>query len=542
MSLVKEKSILIIAPSLIAESLSLKLTSLDNDLNVSLDSNDQTFVPDLLIWNILNFESEDLIRLELLKLQERWNDSQILVIYSGEIRKDSNLPKLNCEGFLFNPRAEKVLASINTIIEGGRVFDIDQINLDNNNNNINIKKPTFNQNLLTSGLKQIDIEINFIFNHLNNSKISNFYKFILKGRLRELITAKSLLIFIWGSSLNYNSEQIFSEIKIDKERNRDETIFITDKNSIEIWKLILNRLKSKYSLESINLKENDHTLILSGLKKEYISKLICNILNELDNLIKNINENYNDKSYEEEFLSFIDQLKKNSISNIADSYLRIKKDKVSVSINEYIFNEFQNIDDDLEAHDSKIFLEPIIKNEALNYNGKILPLYETESFKEIESIISNWVIRTSNLLASELFTLCANWPELRTTLIDPKLQATRNFDRFRNSINNFNRWHNNITIPIYLYESKREFLDIIDEKIIRYIKNENREADLEKLEWLQKQVTLLIEIKDAVAPQIDIAIKYLGNIFFTLLTKVVGKAIGLIGKGILQGLGKSNSK
>ena len=538
MSLVKEKSILIIAPSLIAESLSLKLTSLDNDLNVSLDSNDQTFVPDLLIWNILNFESEDLIRLELLKLQERWNDSQILVIYSGKIRKDSNLPKLNCEGLLFNPSAEKVLTSINTIIKGGRVFDIDQINIEDNN----IESPSFNQNLLTSGLKQIDIEINFIFNHLNNNKTSNFYKFILKGRLRELITAKSLLIFIWGNSLNYNSDQIFSEIKIEKEKNKDETIFITDKNSIEIWKLILNRLKSKYSLENLNFRDNDQTLIISGLKKEYISRLICNVLNELDNLIKNINENYKDKSYEEEFLSFIDQLKKNSISNIADSYLRIKKDKVSVSINEYIFNEFQNIDDDLEAHDSKIFLEPIIKNEALNYNGKILPLYETESFKEIESIISNWVIRTSNLLASELFTFCANWPELRTALIDPKLQATRNFDRFRNSINNFNRWHNNITIPIYLYESKREYLDIIDEKIIRYLKNENREADLEKLEWLQKQVTLLIEIKDAVSPQIDIAFKYIGNIFVTLLTKVVGKAIGLIGKGILQGLGRSSSK
>ena len=28
----------------------------------------------------------------------------------------------------------------------------------------------------------------------------------------------------------------------------------------------------------------------------------------------------------------------------------------------------------------------------------------------------------------------------------------------------------------------------------------------------------------------------------TILTKIIGKAIGLIGKGILQGLGRSNSK
>ena len=97
-------------------------------------------------------------------------------------------------------------------------------------------------------------------------------------------------------------------------------------------------------------------------------------------------------------------------------------------------------------------------------------------------------------------------------------------------------------MPIYLYESKREYIDIIDNKLIRYFKNENREKDLEKLEWFQRQVTLLVEIRDALAPQIEIAVKYIGDIFITLLTKVVGKAIGLIGKGILQGLGKSNQK
>ena len=41
MSTNNEKSILIIAPSLFAESLSLKLTSLDRNLNVYLDTKDK---------------------------------------------------------------------------------------------------------------------------------------------------------------------------------------------------------------------------------------------------------------------------------------------------------------------------------------------------------------------------------------------------------------------------------------------------------------------------------------------------------------------
>ena len=97
-------------------------------------------------------------------------------------------------------------------------------------------------------------------------------------------------------------------------------------------------------------------------------------------------------------------------------------------------------------------------------------------------------------------------------------------------------------MPIYLYESKREYIDIIGNKFTRYFKNENREKELENLEWLQKQITLLVEIRDAVAPQLEVAVKYIGNLFVTFLTKVVGKAIGLVGKGILQGLGRSSSK
>ena len=59
-------------------------------------------------------------------------------------------------------------------------------------------------------------------------------------------------------------------------------------------------------------------------------------------------------------------------------------------------------------------------------------------------------------------------------------------------------------MPINLYESKREYIDIIDSKFTRYYKNENREKELENLEWFQKQVTLLVEIRDAIAPQLEI--------------------------------------
>ena len=540
MNSIKEKEILILAPSLIAESLSLKLTSLENNLKINLDTTNQNFYPDLIIWNVLNYQSEDLIRLELIKLKERWEEAKFLIIFSNEsINSNTLIPNINSEGLLVNPSVEKVLESINTIINGGRVFDVDRKPLLKSKEK---KELSFSQKILSSGLKQIDNEINHIFSYLRNESTADIYKFILKGRLRELITAKSLLIFLWGNTLEiYSEDNIFNNSESNPYYD-DETIFIKEKDSQEVWNLILNRLIKKYDSMNLNLGFSNPTIILNGLKKEIISKLIFNSLRELDNLIKNVKENYQDTSYEEELDSLIKELRKKTISNITDDYLRVKRNLESVSINEFIRNTFNSEDIDSESHHSLVFLKPIINNQPLNYDGKLYPLYETESFKIIESIISNWTIRTCNILASEIFNYCSDWPELRTLLINPDLQSTRSFERFRNNINNYNRWHNNVYMPIYLYESKREYLDIVDSKFIRYFKNENREKDLDKLEWLQRQVTLLVEIRDALAPQLEIAVKYIGKLFVTILTKIIGKAIGLIGKGILQGLGRSNSK
>ena len=540
MSITKEKSILIIAPSLLAESLSLKLTSLDNDLKVSLDPSNDKFIPDLIIWNILNYQSEDLIRLELIKLKEKFLDTSILIIFSGNFFEEGKyLPYLTSEGLLLNPNADKVLKSINTILNGGRVFDIDNKKVVNQKP----KKLSFNQKILSSGLKQIDQEINTIIKYLNKDLTPNIYKFVLKGRLRELITAKSLLIFLWGNSLDMNIDETIRDNLGNEKQIDQDTVFIKEKNNLEIWDLIFNRLIEKYTNKSIELCLNKSTLIISGLKKEFISRSIFNTLNELNNLVKNIKENYSDEEYKENLDDLIYQLKKNTLLNIIDSYTRIKKNGVLISINDFIFSQLENMTnvDDFETHDISTIIEPIIKNEPLYHDGKILPLYETESFKTFESIISNWVLRTSNLMAADIFNYCSGWPELRNLFINPKLQSTRNFERFRNNINNYDRWHNNFYMPVYLYESKREYIDIVDNNFIRYFKNENREKDIDKLTWLQKQITLLVEIRDAISPQLEIATKYIGNIFVTILTKVVGKAIGLVGKGILQGLGRSKS-
>jgi len=84
------------------------------------------------------------------------------------------------------------------------------------------------------------------------------------------------------------------------------------------------------------------------------------MLDELNNLVKNIKENYKENDFKDDLSSLIKELKVNTISNITDSYFRLRKGNESISINDFIYSEVSCEEIDRESHESIIFIEPII--------------------------------------------------------------------------------------------------------------------------------------------------------------------------------------
>ena len=66
-----------------------------------------------------------------------------------------------------------------------------------------------------------------------------------------------------------------------------------------------------------------------------------------------------------------------------------------------------------------------------------------------------------------------------------------------------------------------------------------RAQELKQLSGIGLVVTLALEIRDAIAPRLRAVVAFLGTGIVYVLSQVVGRAIGLIGRGILQGLGGS---
>ncbi|MFM7615463.1 MAG: DUF3685 domain-containing protein, partial [Synechococcales cyanobacterium] len=66
-----------------------------------------------------------------------------------------------------------------------------------------------------------------------------------------------------------------------------------------------------------------------------------------------------------------------------------------------------------------------------------------------------------------------------------------------------------------------------------------RTTELIQLKDVRYVLTLVLEIRDAIAPGLQASLSFVGNGMVYLLTQVVGRGIGLIGRGILQGIGNS---
>ena len=186
-----------IAPSLLGESLALQLSSQDNNLEIILDIKDINGFPKLILFCLDDIELSNSIKLEILRLKERWDQSPILIVIPRSIKlSSSDLMTFGSEGVIQDPTIELLKDTISIILGGGRVFKI--------NNETNYKESSLNNSyglghwLLTSGLSQINRDLHKIDHMIEKQSINTFYLFILIGRRRELLTAKRLILWLWG--------------------------------------------------------------------------------------------------------------------------------------------------------------------------------------------------------------------------------------------------------------------------------------------------------------------------------------------------------
>ena len=531
-----------IAPSLLGESLALQLTSQDNRLEIIYNTKEINGLPKLIIFCLEDIELTSSIKLEIIKLKEKWNQAPILIVVPKTIKLSSeDLMTFGSEGVIQDPTIELLKEAINIILGGGRVFKI--------NNETNYDSKFINNSyglghwLLTSGLTQINKDINIIEHMIRSKSLNPLYLLVLLGRRRELLTAKRLILWLWGPL----EILIDSPIKVKSNENLNLTnkystdITIKNNSSEEVWKVLYKRVNERIKTDLIN--STDELSALFSLNNIQRVNLLKTILKEFSIVIKKLDlENKQSNISENNLQLLTTELRANTLRNFINSYDCLQKNGVDVSISDFLVqnSELGIIDDELPS--THLIIDPIINNKPILIDGQYISIEDPRSVIKLEMLILNWLLRTAELISEEIISSCSEWPELRKYFLNKELVSTRELERKRNQINTKNQIQIIFKKPVRLYESKRLYYTIKNNVIEKIIIIEPRDEELRNLDWIQRQIAFTIELKDALAPQVQAIIQYLGDLVVLILTKVVGRSIGLIGRGIAQGMGKNLSK
>ena len=527
-----------IAPSLLGESLALQLSSQDNNLEIILDIKDINGFPKLILFCLDDIELSNSIKLEILRLKERWDQSPILIVIPKSIKlSSSDLTAFGSEGVIQDPTIELLKDTINIILGGGRVFKI--------NNETNYKESSFNNSyglgywLLTSGLSQINRDLHKIDHMIEKQSINTLYLFILIGRRRELLTAKRLILWLWGPLEVLIESPVKNNIKPINKYNTDITI--KNSSSKELWKVIYKRVNEKIQDDLIN--STDELVALYSLNSFKRHNLLKTLLQEFSIIINKLDSmNDQEERFEDILQSITPELRANTLRNFIDSYDHLLKNGVEVSISDFLVDNAQLdiLDDELPS--IALIIDPILNNKPIHIDGEYISTEDPRCVIQLEMLILNWILRTAEIVGEEIISSCSEWPELRKYFLNKELISTRELERKRNHINTKNQIQNLFRKPVRLYESKRLYYTVKNNIIERIIIFEPRDDELKQLDWAQRQIAFIIELRDALAPQVQATIQYLGDLIVLILTKVVGRSIGLIGRGIAQGMGKNLSK
>lgn len=525
---------LLLAPEPFGESLALQLTSRMSGWNVVLKAEQLKGAPKMVIWSIDALLSLPALQQEVRRLQERWQPAPLLLLLPESFTASRDqLLALGAEGLLQSGGVEQLTDAIETMLSGGRVVQL-QASASQPSQTIS-PAMGLGQWLLVSGLQQISNDLQVIEAMLKPPPKEGLLRFLLEGRCRELHQARALLLWLWGPLQMGLADAVplKGASRLSSDDHDATSITLRQRNAAAVWDSIHDRLADAVQAGLSNA--TGRLLAIEALQPERRRELLLALLQQLDQLLARLRRDELDPDC---WSDLQPELRRQALTSMAGSYVRIPRNGALLPVAAALLDEAEFTEEDEDLPDPIGMLAPLLADQPVLVNGQLLPADDPRALLQLETLVSNWLVRTAELIGAELLEACGSWPELRRYLLGERLLATRELDRVRNQLNSQLRWADWIERPIQLYESRRLLFELRGGRIQPRLLTEPRDEELNQLGWWQRQVALLLETRDALAPQVQAVIQRLGDLAVVLLTQVLGRAIGLIGRGIAQGMGR----
>ncbi|MFM7267471.1 MAG: DUF3685 domain-containing protein [Cyanobium sp.] len=533
----------------------------DPERNYRLESQEEDAaagMPALVIWSLTTLPPEAALDAEVRQLLERWQPAPLLLLLPrGHGYSQRFLLSLPLQGLLEDADATTLRQSVATLLEGGRVVEI-QPQLASTD--APGRPPIgLGEWLLVSGLQQIEAELRVCERLLAQPAQTILGQLLLEGRQRELRAARGLLAWLWGPlAMAWGDLGAAAEAPLSVAGPRRATaqpplipaavgggggggglsLTLRQRSADGIWEALRERLNAAAHEGPYN--GSGQLLALDGLQADRKRDLLLALLEQFELLRRRLQEQDTPAtSFLSTWQELQPELRRQALRRMAGSYVQIPAEGVLRPVADTLMQTASFDLGDPDLPDPTAMLTTLVDARPMLVEGRLLAPDEPQALLYLELLLANWLVRSAELISAEVLEVCAGWPELRRYLLRPDLLATRNLERLRNQLNAQQRWTSWIARPVRLYESRRPLYKLQAGMIETVDITEPRDQELRRLGWLQQLVTLALEARDALAPQVQSLVRGLGDLLVVVLTQVVGRAIGLVGRGIAQGMGRS---
>ncbi|HYX13139.1 MAG TPA: DUF3685 domain-containing protein [Nostoc sp.] len=400
-------------------------------------------------------------------------------------------------------------------------------------------------NLRLSGIAHIEATLAAVTAQLQVPGLPVLERAILAGQRRELLAARWLL----------------NRLLVSSQEKQEEDIPVADEPPITPW--LSNAIQQRQMLPLLSPGTLQSALFASCVtklqfplrnvtnipleidifredkKRELLYLILQKLAEQLDELRASqieINQLYEVK------ISLLRELWQAAITDFFGKFSRIKLENKNIEIVNYLLPNIEVVQRDIL---NKIPLvcelySYLMFQTELNIDNTSYPVASTEAKSQALMILENLLIQVANGVVQPLLNSLADVELIKQNFYGGHLISTREIERFRNDLS-WKYWLKNyINEPKAVFESRYELFVIAPRGIANTSVYAPRNQELVKLSSIPLVVTLLLEFSDAIAPRLKSLLAFAGSGIVFILTQIIGRGLGLIGRGILQGIGNAS--
>lgn len=521
-----------------------------------------TAMPDVLIWGVTD-NSLDRLWQPCQQLQQKFPQVNILLLSIPLTPEElSQARARGIKGYCLRTEAIATILTAIKQVTQGEYFWSEELNIElpNTSPTNSLLPPPPNATFLYSqamaGVTQIDRELAKINSYLQQSQISNLNWLFWTGRRRELRTARWLINQLLPvDATNYFRSSPISEIASSENNNSNCSLdsssnlalsetsdqaasqfIVANSIGVKIYELVQIQLGN----ELVNLTSNALEIdVLSPRKRKDLLSLV---LQGFMTLCTDLSLSHADQEYiTTKKNHLLQDLWATTIVDFFGKYYSLRVGEEDQEIVPILLLDMPTI---LEEILEKIpfveeLLSQILFGVDLTIDDGIYSSSSGEAIARAELILENLIIQVANAVIQPLLNRFSEVETIKLAFYDQQLLSARDITKFRNDLSWKYRLDNYFYEPKLIFESAYK-LYVFSELGIRTTHiYAPRTLELQSLTGVRYFVTLWLELKDAIAPRIKTLTSFLGQGLVYLLTQIIGRGLGLIGKGILQGIGNS---